>query len=151
MAIVFSTILLLELVILVRSITRCVSNSHSRPITTTQYLELIYKKNPASRYKTSVRLESLECAVCLSVIEEEEEIRKLKCKHTFHKDCLDTWLRQDVATCPLCRKNLLPEDIMVRYRRRQNQEEYDGIGIGEEMRMLLSVLHGNYSRRLFGY
>ncbi|KAM0058518.1 putative transcription factor C2H2 family [Helianthus debilis subsp. tardiflorus] len=31
----------------------------------------------------------VECAVCLSTIEEDDEIRVLRCDHLFHKGCLD--------------------------------------------------------------
>ena len=44
-----------------------------------------------------------ECAVCLSVFEEGEEVRKLpRCKHSFHALCIDMWLYSH-SDCPLCR------------------------------------------------
>ena len=44
-----------------------------------------------------------ECAVCLSVYEEGEEVRKLpRCKHSFHALCIDMWLYSH-SDCPLCR------------------------------------------------
>nr|POF11028.1 ring-h2 finger protein atl52 [Quercus suber] len=44
-----------------------------------------------------------ECAVCLSVFEEGEEVRKLpRCKHSFHALCIDMWLYSHFD-CPLCR------------------------------------------------
>ncbi|KAL2498769.1 RING-type domain-containing protein [Abeliophyllum distichum] len=143
---VFFSILFLELVILVRAAAGSIHGCKNRPITTTQYLKLVEEKNPACRYKTGLRMESLECAVCLSKYEEEDEIRKLKkCNHTFHKDCLDTWLQQDWATCPLCRSMVLPEEVVVNYWRHQNYQEFDGSD--EELIFLLSALHGNYIRR----
>lgn len=45
-----------------------------------------------------------ECAICL-----EETlgslIRSLRCKHRYHKECIDIWLKQPLAsrTCPMCR------------------------------------------------
>uniref|UniRef100_A0A7N0SV64 RING-type domain-containing protein n=1 Tax=Kalanchoe fedtschenkoi TaxID=63787 RepID=A0A7N0SV64_KALFE len=48
------------------------------------------------------------CAVCLCEIEEAEEIRWLeKCKHIFHRCCLDRWVDHDQNTCPLCRTPFL--------------------------------------------
>ncbi|KAI3678525.1 hypothetical protein L6452_37821 [Arctium lappa] len=45
----------------------------------------------------------LDCAICLSVFEEEEIGRKLPgCGHAFHVDCIDMWL-QSHSTCPICR------------------------------------------------
>ncbi|XP_050382541.1 RING-H2 finger protein ATL52-like [Argentina anserina] len=44
-----------------------------------------------------------ECAVCLSVFEDGEEVRKLpSCKHSFHAPCIDMWLYSH-SDCPLCR------------------------------------------------
>lgn len=44
-----------------------------------------------------------ECAVCLSVFEEGEEVRQLPiCKHSFHAPCIDMWLYSHM-NCPICR------------------------------------------------
>ncbi|CAL9211499.1 E3 ubiquitin-protein ligase ATL31-like [Musa acuminata AAA Group] len=49
---------------------------------------------------------ALECAVCLSEFEDDEELRLLpRCSHVFHTDCIDAWLASHV-TCPVCRANL---------------------------------------------
>ncbi|KAI3497931.1 hypothetical protein L2E82_13927 [Cichorium intybus] len=50
--------------------------------------------------------EEVECAICLSKIEDDDEIRELRCDHLFHRNCLDMWLSYRHATCPLCRDNL---------------------------------------------
>lgn len=52
--------------------------------------------------------EIIECAVCLSLFE-EEEISKLlpNCKHTFHLECIDKWLTSN-STCPICRTEAEP-------------------------------------------
>ncbi|CAO2046090.1 unnamed protein product [Urochloa humidicola] len=54
---------------------------------------------------------ALECAVCLSEFEDEEQLRLLlpKCCHAFHPDCIAQWLAGHV-TCPVCRCNLQPCD-----------------------------------------
>ncbi|GLU22539.1 hypothetical protein SLE2022_386070 [Rubroshorea leprosula] len=47
--------------------------------------------------------DGLECAVCLSELEEGEKARLLpKCNHGFHVDCIDMWF-QSHSTCPICR------------------------------------------------
>lgn len=156
--VIFFTIIILELVIFLRSITGNLPDSKRRCITTKQYLKLIEEKNPATEYTTKaaaggsggLRVEQFvaECSVCLSRFEDGDFIRKLiKCNHVFHKDCLDRWLQQECycATCPLCRSNVLPEEILVKYRRFLNQQEYEGSD--EELIFLLSALHGNYLRR----
>ncbi|XWS70072.1 hypothetical protein CRYUN_Cryun03dG0017600 [Craigia yunnanensis] len=47
-----------------------------------------------------------ECAVCLSVFEDGEEVRQLpRCKHSFHAPCIDMWLYSHFD-CPLCRASV---------------------------------------------
>ncbi|KAK1354930.1 RING-type E3 ubiquitin transferase [Heracleum sosnowskyi] len=59
-----------------------------------------YKKGEAS---LQVEYDNQECPVCLSVFEEEEEVRQLPlCKHSFHAPCIDMWLSSHLD-CPLCR------------------------------------------------
>lgn len=44
------------------------------------------------------------CVICLNNYEIGEECRKLsKCKHFFHKACIDEWLMTGRNTCPTCR------------------------------------------------
>jgi E3 ubiquitin-protein ligase RHA2 len=148
LSIVFFTVLLLEIIILIRSVTGLSSpKPDKRQITTTQYLKVIEEKNPTTRYTRRLTAEAAECRVCLSEFEEGEKIRDLQCKHTFHKDCLDRWLQQGWATCPLCRTKVLPDDVVDNYHRMQNQVEYDGSD--EEVIFLLSALHGYSSHRFF--
>ncbi|XP_050213674.1 RING-H2 finger protein ATL57-like [Mercurialis annua] len=45
----------------------------------------------------------IECAVCLGEFEEKEVLKVIPyCKHVFHLECIDTWLKMHV-TCPVCR------------------------------------------------
>ncbi|KAI3729570.1 hypothetical protein L6452_18231 [Arctium lappa] len=69
---------------------------------------------PTSRFGEdySSSTESLECAVCLSNIEEDDDIRVLRCKHLFHLKCLDRCVEYRHTTCPLCR-DYLAEPRMV--------------------------------------
>ncbi|KAJ1292506.1 hypothetical protein BS78_02G396600 [Paspalum vaginatum] len=65
---------------------------------------------PVARYRRKQVEEECRCVFCLSGIEEGEEIRELRCRHLFHRACLDRWLlarRPLLATCPLCRARLL--------------------------------------------
>ncbi|GFZ12880.1 RING/U-box superfamily protein [Actinidia rufa] len=52
---------------------------------------------------------SAECAVCLSLLEEDHDMARLlpNCKHTFHAECIDKWLRSQ-STCPICRTEAEP-------------------------------------------
>lgn len=62
-----------------------------------------------TRYHCQNADENLECAVCLSSIDEGQEIGELRCCHLFHKRCLDKWVFEFKRTaCPLCRGSLAP-------------------------------------------
>ncbi|XP_057533486.1 RING-H2 finger protein ATL54-like [Amaranthus tricolor] len=60
------------------------------------------------RYKKEDGLiDGSDCSVCLSEFQEGESLRLLpKCKHAFHIDCIDTWLRSH-TNCPLCRAGIV--------------------------------------------
>ena len=50
-------------------------------------------------------LEDLECSVCLKNFKIKETICITKCNHTYHKECIDTWLEiKDI--CPNCRADI---------------------------------------------
>lgn len=53
---------------------------------------------------------AVDCVFCLSRIDEGEEVRELRCRHVFHRECLDAWLLRPRATCPLCRDRLLSSE-----------------------------------------
>jgi hypothetical protein len=46
-----------------------------------------------------------ECVICFEDIDDNNMI-KLKCKHSFHKDCIVTLLRKRNRKCPLCRNRI---------------------------------------------
>lgn len=63
---------------------------------------------PIFIYSKGVDDVHIECSVCLSNLEEGEMARLLpNCKHTFHSQCIDTWLRAQ-STCPICRTEATP-------------------------------------------
>ncbi|KAI9821240.1 MAG: hypothetical protein M1827_003975 [Pycnora praestabilis] len=44
------------------------------------------------------------CLVCLADYEIMDEVRQLeKCKHLYHRECIDMWLTTGRNSCPLCR------------------------------------------------
>ncbi|KAG7978978.1 hypothetical protein I3843_05G107200 [Carya illinoinensis] len=65
----------------------------------------VYEWKPAAGGRSSREVEE-ECTVCLSKIEEGEEMRELRCEHHFHRICLDRWIGYKGVTCPLCRDSL---------------------------------------------
>lgn len=46
------------------------------------------------------------CPVCLNDMVVGEEARLLTCRHLFHKQCVDEWLRVN-ASCPTCRMSII--------------------------------------------
>ena len=47
----------------------------------------------------------VECAVCLENFRAGERCRLLpNCKHSFHIQCIDSWLSK-TAACPICRRD----------------------------------------------
>jgi hypothetical protein len=51
------------------------------------------------------------CAICLEPFSAPQLLRDLPhCCHTFHVDCIDTWLRKK-ADCPVCRGAVAPSSM----------------------------------------
>ncbi|KAJ4809734.1 RING-H2 finger protein ATL32 [Rhynchospora pubera] len=50
-----------------------------------------------------------QCAICLSVLKIGDMVKQLPvCKHFFHIECIDKWLRLH-STCPMCRSTVLAD------------------------------------------
>lgn len=48
---------------------------------------------------------SESCIICHDDFQVREYKRTLSCTHTFHKKCIDKWLKSHL-NCPMCRKNI---------------------------------------------
>jgi hypothetical protein len=46
--------------------------------------------------------EDIQCAVCLSDCTEGQNVISLRCNHSFHVNCITSWLQRR-NTCPICR------------------------------------------------
>ncbi|XP_074522187.1 E3 ubiquitin-protein ligase Arkadia isoform X2 [Halichoeres trimaculatus] len=46
-----------------------------------------------------------KCTICLSILEEGEDVRRLPCMHLFHQLCVDQWLLTN-KKCPICRVDI---------------------------------------------
>jgi len=56
------------------------------------------------------------CTICYEFYYANDIIRELKCKHRFHKRCIDAcfypkYHNDDELLCPLCRQDILPNTI----------------------------------------
>ncbi|XP_010279400.1 PREDICTED: E3 ubiquitin-protein ligase RHA2A-like [Nelumbo nucifera] len=60
----------------------------------------------------------LDCVVCLCRLKDGDQVRRLECRHVFHKDCLDGWLNHLNWNCPLCRSPLVSEERLAATERR---------------------------------
>lgn len=53
----------------------------------------------------------VQCVFCLSKIKHGEE-KILRCGHSFHKSCMDSWIELKKSTCPLCRDSTSFIDVI---------------------------------------
>ncbi|XP_044741027.1 E3 ubiquitin-protein ligase RLIM-like isoform X2 [Chrysoperla carnea] len=49
--------------------------------------------------------DDMTCVICMSLTTKLELLRKLPCRHIFHKDCIDKWLGFN-GICPTCRRDV---------------------------------------------
>jgi len=65
------------------------------------------KELPTTVYRAGSPLAGMDCPICLAEFVEGEKVRILpECCHSFHMDCIDTWVVSN-ASCPSCRHSLL--------------------------------------------
>eukprot|EP00602_Paraphysomonas_sp_CaronLab_P000885 CAMPEP_0185031734 /NCGR_PEP_ID=MMETSP1103-20130426/19358_1 /TAXON_ID=36769 /ORGANISM="Paraphysomonas bandaiensis, Strain Caron Lab Isolate" /LENGTH=186 /DNA_ID=CAMNT_0027567357 /DNA_START=595 /DNA_END=1155 /DNA_ORIENTATION=- len=50
------------------------------------------------------------CPICLNDMAVGEKVRVMPCKHVFHSQCVDEWLRVN-ASCPTCRMSIFHNDL----------------------------------------
>ncbi|CAL5020048.1 unnamed protein product [Urochloa decumbens] len=81
--------------------------SLSLSMVSVQAPESVVNSLPCKSYKkleTPQSSDDMEqCHICLTEYEEGEQIRTLPCKHEFHLQCVDKWLKEIHRVCPLCR------------------------------------------------
>lgn len=51
---------------------------------------------------------NISCSICWENFLLGENVSRLECEHEFHTACISPWLQLH-ATCPICRRSLLPE------------------------------------------
>ncbi|KAF7808824.1 E3 ubiquitin-protein ligase RHA2A-like [Senna tora] len=63
-----------------------------------------------------------KCVVCRSKYREGDLVRRLPCRHVFHRGCFDGWLDQLKFNCPLCRSPLVSDERVALTERRVGTE-----------------------------
>ncbi|XP_057961704.1 E3 ubiquitin-protein ligase RHA2A [Malania oleifera] len=59
-----------------------------------------------------------DCVVCMCALRDGEQVRRLACRHVFHKECFDGWLDHLNFNCPLCRSPIVSEERVAAAERR---------------------------------
>ena len=52
-----------------------------------------------------------ECPICLHNL--SDNIIVTKCNHTFCKNCLDKWQKNN-SSCPICRQNITDKNLLIK-------------------------------------
>jgi len=52
-----------------------------------------------------------ECVICLEVVE-ENLMKKIVCGHTFHKSCINDWIKCK-NECPICRHKIVDDPVVI--------------------------------------
>ncbi|KAL9890990.1 uncharacterized protein ACN427_009746 isoform 1-T5 [Glossina fuscipes fuscipes] len=73
-------------------------------------LEMIERNTLPHKYRRVRRPSETDddaekCAICLSLFEIGNDVRRLPCMHLFHTDCVDQWLVTN-KHCPICRVDI---------------------------------------------
>ncbi|XP_043937930.1 E3 ubiquitin-protein ligase RNF165 isoform X2 [Protopterus annectens] len=68
-----------------------------------------YKKRRPQESKDEKEEEECDtdekCTICLCMLEDGEDVRRLPCMHLFHQVCVDQWLATS-KKCPICRVDI---------------------------------------------
>lgn len=71
------------------------------------------KENVGSLVVPSTQNISMEgkdnCAICIEVLDDNDDVRGLTCGHCYHQKCIDPWLTNRRGACPLCKIGYYPQ------------------------------------------
>jgi len=67
------------------------------------------------------------CVICLDPVQGTDEVHQIKCRHVFHRECLEKWYLHDNFDCPLCHQTYFPDGR--RRRQQQNAEAQNYIWV----------------------
>jgi hypothetical protein len=64
--------------------------------------------HPSDEADTALITMCTTCSICIDDFERGERLTILpKCKHAFHRDCLEPWLTERQGCCPLCKASVV--------------------------------------------
>ena len=67
----------------------------------------IYESLPQTTVDKEILKTAISCSVCLAEFCLHDPVKQLPCKHYFHTDCIEPWLKEN-STCPICRNQIVP-------------------------------------------
>ncbi|KAI8907404.1 hypothetical protein EDD86DRAFT_276808 [Gorgonomyces haynaldii] len=91
--------------------------------------------------------EALDCSICQEEMPKDHEAMVLPCKHSFHDNCITSWLRLN-GTCPVCRLKplkhysqnfLLQPQLFTQFVKPHTQVIEIGCGTGNITKQLLKL------------
>ena len=57
---------------------------------------------PIVKFTNRLKQQQERCTICISDFEVGEELKQLPCRHIYHLECVDSWLKQE-NKCPVCK------------------------------------------------
>lgn len=67
--------------------------------------EGVMKRLKVVNFCDIVNCKILECPICIEKFNDIDKVMILKCKHYFHKRCIEQWFNEH-DTCPVCREHV---------------------------------------------
>jgi len=64
----------------------------------------LIEKIPFDKYKKN-KYSDDKCVICQIEFENNEKVKVLPCKHCYHKECIEAWLK-DQKVCPFCKSEI---------------------------------------------
>jgi hypothetical protein len=62
------------------------------------------KTTEYSKLDTDTKNTCTKCTICQDEYHNDNKVRELNCKHVFHLECIDQWLKEYSYKCPQCRQ-----------------------------------------------
>mmetsp|Transcript_43764 Transcript_43764/g.44236 ORF Transcript_43764/g.44236 Transcript_43764/m.44236 type:complete len:88 (+) Transcript_43764:172-435(+) len=56
---------------------------------------------------TSISTPAQSCPICLEPYQPGDSVRTIPCLHTFQVHCIDPWLLESRAECPVCKTSAI--------------------------------------------